>query len=112
VTHIPIVCTLTAEDRSARGDEWRQFLSSNVVTIKRRGPTAKLLLKPGDDVILTAVDLARREKDCCAFFGFHLELLAEEVWLEVEVPVDAAEILDALLTFQQPKSRSAPTENV
>jgi hypothetical protein len=99
VTEIPVVCTLTAEDRSLRGDEWRQFLTSDVVAVNRRGATAQLLLKRGDDVILTAVDLARREKDCCAFFEFHLRLLPEQVWLEVKVPVDAAEILDALLNL-------------
>jgi hypothetical protein len=54
-------------------------------------------LNDGDDVILTAVDLARREKDCCAFFDFRLELLPDAIWLEVGAPDEAASLLDALV---------------
>jgi hypothetical protein len=54
-------------------------------------------LRDGDDVIVSSVDLARREKDCCAFFEFRLELSPDAVWLEIGAPVEASAILDALI---------------
>ena len=98
MARVPIVCTLTSEGRVSRGDEWRRFLDANVVAINRSDTTARLRLVTGDDVILTAIDLARREKDCCAFFDFHLDLLSQEVWLEIEAPVEAAALLDDLIS--------------
>jgi hypothetical protein len=97
VTQNPIACTLTAADRTTRGDEWRRFFVHNVEEAVRSESSVRLRLRGGDDVILGAVDLARREKDCCAFFEFRLELLPDVVWLEVGAPAEAAAILDALI---------------
>ena len=58
----------------------------------------RVRLKDGDQVILNTIDLARREKDCCAFFEFRLELLPDQVWLEIGAPAEAAAILDALIS--------------
>ena len=97
MTQIPIACTLSAADKTTRGDEWRQFLLTHVVEIVRSDTSARMRLIGGDDVILSTVDLARREKECCAFFDFRLELLPDEVWLEVGVPDEAVAILDDLV---------------
>jgi hypothetical protein len=97
VTQIPIACTLSAADKTTRGDEWRQFFAADVVEVIRAETSLRLRLKSGDDVILSSVDLARREKDCCSFFEFRLELLPDEVWLEIGAPAEAAAILDALM---------------
>jgi hypothetical protein len=97
MTEIPIACTLSGTDRTTRGDEWRQFLVTYVVEVTRIESSARLRLKDGDDVLLTAVDLARREKECCAFFEFSLELLPDAVWLDVRVPAEATTMLDALV---------------
>jgi hypothetical protein len=100
VTQIPIACTLTAAEQLNRGDEWRQFLVEHVVEIDRSESSARLRLAHGDNVILIAVDLARREKACCAFFEFGLELLPDAIWLRVETPPEAATILDDLFTVE------------
>lgn len=94
MTQIPIACTLSEADKVARGDEWRQFRSANVTEYLRTDSSVRMRLIGGDDVIVTAVDLARREKECCAFFEFRLEL-SDTVWLEVTVPVGAESLLDA-----------------
>ncbi len=96
MTQIPIACTLSDADKNTRGDEWGQFRAANVVEVIRTATSARMRLKDGNEVILNAIDLARREKACCAFFEFRLELLPDEVWLEVGAPVEAAAILDAL----------------
>ena len=100
VTQIPIACTLTAAEQANRGGEWRQFLIDNVVEVVRSESRARLRLADGNDVIVIAVDLARREKACCAFFEFGLELLPDAVWLRVEAPPEAAVILDDLFTVE------------
>jgi MerR family copper efflux transcriptional regulator len=97
MTQIPITCTLSAADKTTRGDEWQQFLTTNVAQFIRSDTSVRMKLIGGDSVILSAVDLARREKDCCAFFEFRLELLPDAIWLEVGAPVEAASLLDALV---------------
>lgn len=100
VTQIPIACTLSAAEKLNRGDEWRQFLVKHVVEVNRYESSTRLRLAEGDGVVVIAVDLARREKACCAFFEFSLELLPDAVWLRVEVPPEAATILDGLFTIE------------
>jgi hypothetical protein len=99
VTSIPIACTLSATERVDRGDEWRQFLTTNVVEVIRFDSAARLRLHHGNDVIVAAVNLARREMACCAFFEFALELEPDSVWLRVEAPPEAATVLDDLFTL-------------
>ncbi len=100
MTQIPIACTLSATEQSDRGDEWHQFLTTNVVETVRTESSARLRLRDGNEVIVVAVDLARREKACCAFFDFELELLPDEVWLRVEAPSEASSILDGLIKLE------------
>jgi hypothetical protein len=46
-----------------------------------------------------AVDLARREKACCAFFEFSIEVEADASWLSVKVPPDAADTLEDFVSL-------------
>ena len=46
----------------------------------------QLILKPGDATLLRAVDLATREKACCAFFSFGIEIEAESRTLVIGSP--------------------------
>lgn len=94
MTKIPVACTLSAGGAVDRVGEWRAFLQASVEAVERQPTVARLLLRPGDDVVLGALDLARREKACCGFFDFRVVPLPESTWLEVEVPADAAAVLD------------------
>ncbi|MCU1450789.1 MAG: putative MerR family transcriptional regulator [Acidimicrobiales bacterium] len=96
---VPIACSLTEEGLVDRVDEWRQFLSTSVTTVDASDTSARLLLRGDDDVLLRAVDLAEREKACCAFFEFGLALDSDGRWLTVAVPDDAAPILRDLLSL-------------
>jgi len=100
VPRVPVACTLSADDASARGDEWRRFVASCVVEVERTETGARLRLHDDDDAVLIAADLARREKACCAFFDFRLALVPEGVWLEVDGPAEAAPVLDELLRVE------------
>ena len=94
---IPIACSLTSDDAAVRGDEWRTFVANDVTEVARGATGARLQLREGADTLLTAVDLSRREKACCPFFEFSLDLLSDGIWLVVRAPEDAAPVLDALL---------------
>jgi hypothetical protein len=93
----PLVCSLT--DQAARGqlDEWRQVASDPAVAMTRPSPT-RLELRLGDrlDQVGNLVGLAQREKACCPFFDFSLDIAADSVTLVVSVPEDGAPLLDEL----------------
>jgi hypothetical protein len=101
VARVPIACELTTQDADGRIEEWRQFLGGRVVQIVRSDRRARLRLVDGDEAMLVATDLARREKTCCPFFEFRLVPLPEATWLEVEVPAESTAILDGLVNLDQ-----------
>lgn len=93
---VPIACALTARDAQARVNEWSELLRSHVLEVERSSFSVRLRLRDGCESILLATDLAQREKVCCAFFEFHLLILANAVWLEIEIPDDAGVSLEDL----------------
>jgi hypothetical protein len=97
VARVPIACSLTAGEADTRVEEWRRFVTRRVVEVARSNESVRLRLEDGNDALLLATDLARREKVCCPFFDFRLVLLPEAVWLEVEAPEEAAAVLDGLV---------------
>lgn len=96
MARVPIACSLTSDGVIDRIEEWRELIGRHTTEAVRTTTGVRIRLHDDDQAVLRAVDLARREKACCAFFDFRLELLTESVWLEVQAPEDAASILDAL----------------
>jgi hypothetical protein len=91
---IPIACTLTAEAAHDRLDEWRQFFTRSVTAMERTSArNVRFQLSESTSARRDAADLAQREKACCSFFEFSLELEASGWWLVVRVPPDAAPVL-------------------
>jgi hypothetical protein len=84
--------------------EWRAFLSTMVTQIDRATNQATLTLLGGSEALVVATDLAEREKACCPFFQFSIELEGLESRLLVGVPMEAEEILTELLGVTQPNS--------
>jgi hypothetical protein len=97
---VPIACTLSAESAADRVEEWRRALGPTVSAVHRPATTrAELRLVGGPASIAALVDLARREKVCCGFFGFSFEVDEDGVVLAVSVPDDAVEVLDGFATL-------------
>lgn len=92
---VPIACSLTADAASVRIQEWRTVLSTSVTTVTRPVP-GRVELRMVDDLgsAGTLIDLARREKACCEFFTFTIEIDALGATLVIEVPDDAVLVLD------------------
>ena len=57
----------------------------------------ELSLLPDADIV-SVIGLAQREAACCAFFSFALEIQADRLVLAIDVPDDAVDILDRLVS--------------
>lgn len=95
----PIICTIESHQKPGR----RQLLEQmrEMQTGVERTEDGVLLSFPRDSVgIFEEFSLA--EKQCCAFFGFHLG--AEElIW---EAPPGASAIMDAFYAFLSDRTKS------
>jgi len=94
---VPVACTLEADAAGDRVGEWRTFLATRVLEVRRDDPAVarlRLAADRADETLLVAADLAQREKACCAFFRFSVDLEVDSRWLRVEVPADAVGVLD------------------
>jgi hypothetical protein len=89
---IPIACTLTASAAHDRVDEWRVFFARSVTAVERTGEQA-VRFRLGPSAVGDAVELAQREKACCAFFEFAIQVEANACWLVVRVPAEASALL-------------------
>lgn len=99
MTTVPIACTLTAEEVLDRRAEWEGFLSSMVQRVDCDESHATLTLLGGSEPLLRGADLAEREKACCAFFEFSIELDGSGTRLHVGVPSEAEPVLAGLLAL-------------
>jgi hypothetical protein len=92
---IPIACTLGATEALTQFGEWKDLLSQLATNTSRTAPGRLEIILPTDLTNVTAlIQLAQREKACCAFFDFTLEINAERVTLAIDVPLEASSILD------------------
>jgi hypothetical protein len=100
----PIACSLAAGALGDRVAEWQTVLRTTVTASDRSDPHhLRLHLQPSLDAdrIGQLVGLAGREKACCPFFDFSLDIGADTLQLVVRVPTgeEAAAALDAFATL-------------
>jgi hypothetical protein len=97
VAWVPAACTLPSTARPLRVAEFDAFFADAVRAIERPERTRLRL-----DVIFTpenaaqAAELAARENGCCSFFTSTLTIADGVMTLEVRVPEQQVEVLDAL----------------
>ncbi|MGI8491155.1 MAG: hypothetical protein ACR2KC_00120 [Acidimicrobiales bacterium] len=95
---IPIACQLEASAAKAQLGEWSELFASSVGGVERVSDTElRASLYPDLRGVDALVALAQREKACCGFFDFWLDIAAEGVSLQVSVPEEAVPILDDFL---------------
>lgn len=94
---IPITCSLEPGAANAQLGEWRELLG-RVDHRDRVSPTRLELSPLRDSDIVEVVQLAQREVACCPFFTFFIEIRHERLLLAIEVPTDAIEVLDELMS--------------
>jgi len=102
VTKVPVACSLTAVDAQDRITEWRTFFDECADAASREQGQLRLRLRPDNDSLLAAVDLSEREKACCRFFSFAIDIDADARWLRITVPPEARQVLEDFVQLLPP----------
>lgn len=91
-------CTLPTVERPLRLAEF-DALFAEAVTDVERGETHTRLTLSGPPTLAGRVrDLTERESQCCSFFTFTIDGLDSAPTLDISVPPERRDILDALTT--------------
>jgi hypothetical protein len=94
----PISCSLGPDDARSQLGEWQDVLLRDVDGSRRVSPNRLELDILPDSDIGSLIRLAQREAACCPFFTFTVGIGAERLVLVVEVPDNAVEMLDQLVS--------------
>jgi hypothetical protein len=88
--------SLTGWEQADRGNEFAAILKRGLLTREEtdRGMRLRFRRSPGLHEDLS--DLTRREKECCAFFEFSIEVSDQELVLEVGAPPEARPMVERL----------------
>ncbi len=90
-------CTLDPAGRQARAAEFGRLFGSAILRTDRPEPTRlRLELEPTASIAAQAAELAVAETACCLFFTFNMQVAAQRLILDIEVPPAHREALDAL----------------
>ncbi|MFF4771456.1 hypothetical protein ACFY05_01205 [Microtetraspora fusca] len=93
----PSACTLPTAEQPLRVAEFDALFAEAVQAITRPERTRlRLELVFGPDNAARAAELTARENGCCSFFTFALTVAGDTLTLEVAVPPEHVEVLDAL----------------
>ena len=103
----PDACTLPTAERPLRLAEFDAFFA-NVRDVKRTKPTQLEVVIPSA-AEAAGRDLADRESACCSFFSFTFTPHDADVVMEIGVPTEYVNVLDALEERARTAARSAPT---
>ncbi len=101
---VPIACTLTPTDAADRVGEWREFFRECVLAASLGTQELRLTLAPNDAALTRAADLSAREKQCCAFFSFSIDIEPSNRVLVISVPAEAGAVLDDMTMLLPPRS--------
>jgi anti-sigma-K factor RskA len=96
---VPIACSLDAASLQERAGAWRDLVASSVTSVEVGEDAVRLVLRPSDAALTTAVALAQHEKECCAFFDVSLALEPDRRTLVLAVPVGAEEALASFVAM-------------
>ncbi|WP_432872143.1 hypothetical protein [Microbispora rosea] len=93
----PSACTLPTAEQPLRVAEFDALFAEAVRAVRRPGrERLRLELAFSPDHAARAAELTARENGCCSFFTFTLTVADGGLALEVAVPPEHIEVLDAL----------------
>jgi hypothetical protein len=94
---VPSTCTLPTPEQPLRVAEFDALFTEAVQALSRPDRTRlRLELVFSPDNAARAAELTARENGCCSFFTFTLTIADGGLALEVAVPAEQVEVLDAL----------------
>ncbi|MEU0565004.1 hypothetical protein ABZ297_06360 [Nonomuraea sp. NPDC005983] len=94
---VPSACTLPTAEQPLRVAEFDALFAEAVQAVQRPGrERLRLELAFNPEHAARAAELTARENGCCSFFTFTLTIAGGGLALEVAVPAEYADVLDAL----------------
>jgi hypothetical protein len=94
---IPLACTLSSDGQITRFAEWAVLLTRATSKTDTDGG-ADITFPADPDLAGQLAALSVREKDCCSFFAFTLDMTAAgTITLRVRAPQDAEPLIAGLL---------------
>jgi hypothetical protein len=95
---VPSACALPSVEQPLRLAEFDRLFRTTVHQATRTRPTnLELVLSPECEAF--ARDLASRETSCCSFFQFAFALSTGGLVMDIGVPDDHVDVLDALQSW-------------
>lgn len=89
---------MSTEERPLRVAEFDTLFTDAVRSVQRiDGTSVSLELVPEAEMAARAADLVVRETGCCSFFTFSLVATGGKLHLEIGVPAQHADVLEALV---------------
>ncbi|NUW29965.1 hypothetical protein HTZ77_00740 [Nonomuraea sp. SMC257] len=93
----PTACTLPTAEQPLRVAEFDALFAEAVQVVQRPEETRlRLELVFSPDNAARVAELTARENGCCSFFTFTLTIAGGSLALEVAVPAEHVDVLDAL----------------
>lgn len=92
---VPSSCTLPTTERPLRVAEF-DGIFRGATFVARAAPERMRLVIADASRLEEVQDLARRETSCCSLFAFDVASVDEGVSLDVQVPAEHIDVLDAL----------------
>jgi hypothetical protein len=89
-------CTLPTADRPLRLAEFDALFAEAVRRVSRHDARVRMHLTGSADLRDRVRDLAERETACCSFFTFIIDGTSDDLVLEISVPPERQDVLDAL----------------
>ncbi|MEU8197178.1 hypothetical protein AB0C10_25660 [Microbispora amethystogenes] len=93
----PPACTLPTAEQPLRVAEFDALFAETVRAVRREErERLRLELRFSPEYAARAAELTARENGCCSFFTFTLTIAGGGLTLDVAVPPEHADVLDAL----------------
>src|SRR4051794_21493202 len=89
-------CTLPTSERPLRLAEFDALFATAARSVSRADNGVRIHLVGSNGLREQVRDLAERETACCSFFTFAIEGREDDLVLDISVPVERRDILDAL----------------
>jgi hypothetical protein len=92
----PIACTLHPNEFAGRWDDFDRAVFAHLARMERPEPARLRLILSGDADPGAVRELLVREQACCAFLSFTLTPGDGQLLADLQVPAEAAPVLDGL----------------
>jgi hypothetical protein len=104
VTDFPIACTLTSDERTARGDELLTGLAREAATHEPIENGYRFTFRSGPSLIRRIAETVIAERECCRFLTFEVafEPGSGPITLTARGPAGTREFLDDLVSPMRP----------